>query len=254
MNKLQQLARGNMKHNSEKVIVTGVEFIKITSLTNDLSDLDEVENFWLQNITIKTAKMLARHFKAYNPSRVIVEACSEDVCAMLFTVDNCAETETLDLVSLGPEAAHRTVAILPFSRVGGLVLENLDSEAIDRVCSMLPISHVIEIWLDRLTPENTLKVINYLPKTKIVEAHYDNHREVAAARLPQEKPNNELAEQTTFLQSLVDRQLSLLTAQQQFMRTHIPAAAQLPFFQQPDSGSKKRRVEDGDSVSKTNHP
>ena len=131
-----------MKINGERVRVSGNDFIKISRLTSDFTDLDQVENFWLHNITAMTAKLLANHFNDNNPQRVIVEDCTVEVCKILFRPRNFTRTNTLDLINLSPDAASHTAAVLPFTQVGGLVLEVHSVEALDRIGALLPISKI----------------------------------------------------------------------------------------------------------------
>lgn len=290
-----------MKLKGERVVVSGNDFIKISRLTSDFADMDQVENFWVHNITAETAKVLASHFKDHNPQRVIVEDCTVEVCKIIFTPRNFARSETLDLINLSPDAACRTAAVLPFTRIGGLVLEVLSPAAIDRIGSLLPISKIEEVWLDRLTPEAALRAIDILSKTEVTEITLENTTEETAVKLgsirlrssqtitilpenagnaflsAREKripealavkpeppraqtqkakvstPANDqqslitnLTEQNVYLQSVIDRQFALLKQQQEFMKAELPGAARMPFFQDPEKGSKKRAVAEAD--------
>jgi len=163
-----------MQLKSELIKVSEKDFLKFCRPTNDFSNLGQVENFWLDNITTAAAKVLARHFKNHNPERVIVEKCSLEVCKIIFTPSNFADSCFLDLINLNADAASQIAAVLPFTQISGLALEVLSPTAIERVGAMLPISKIQGVWVDRLTPEAVLRAFEVLSGTSITEMTLEN--------------------------------------------------------------------------------
>ena len=104
-----------------------------------------------------------------------------------------------------------------------------------------------------ILPENAEKAFLKAQEQKIPEAHGNV---IQNAKAP--SPDNDqqalianLSEQNSYLQSVIDRQFALLKQQQEFMKAEIPGAARMPFFQDPDKGSKKRVVAQADPTQPT---